>query len=166
MVSNKSFGSSYLAIGPGDMFIHHAIALGLHVSVLILLKGSLDALGSKLQPDKLSHSYGYSCDGLARGGTCDISAWDSFYLSICWMLNIIAWVGFYFHWRHLCTWSGNVILFDQSSTYLNAWFGDYLWCNSTPLIHGYNSFGANDLSIRGWFFLELHTLNNRCYILR
>jgi photosystem I P700 chlorophyll a apoprotein A2 len=41
LVSNKSFCSFYLAINPGDMFIHHAIALGLHVTVLILLKGGL-----------------------------------------------------------------------------------------------------------------------------
>jgi hypothetical protein len=38
-----------------------------------------------------------------------------------------------------------VFQFDESSTYLNGWFRDYLWFNSTPLIHGYNAFGANDI---------------------
>ena len=37
-----------MPLGPGDLLFHHAIGLGLHVSILILLKGSLDASGSKL----------------------------------------------------------------------------------------------------------------------
>lgn len=63
-------------------------SLGLHITVLILLKGGLEARGSKLMPDKMEHSFGFSCDGPGRGGTCDISAWDSFYLATC----------FYFHY--------------------------------------------------------------------
>ena len=47
-----------MPLGPGDLLFHHAIGLGLHVSILILLKGSLDASGSKLIPhtraDKLA----------------------------------------------------------------------------------------------------------------
>jgi photosystem I P700 chlorophyll a apoprotein A2 len=27
--------------------------------------------------------------GPGRGGTCDISAWDAFYLAVFWMLNTI-----------------------------------------------------------------------------
>ncbi|KAJ9535087.1 hypothetical protein OSB04_un001837, partial [Centaurea solstitialis] len=41
-----------LAFGPGDFLVHHAIALGLHTTTLILVKGALDARGSKLMPDK------------------------------------------------------------------------------------------------------------------
>merc|ERR1712066_664692 len=41
----QSFGSFLLPLGPGDLLAHHAIALGLHVTVLILLKGSLDGRG-------------------------------------------------------------------------------------------------------------------------
>ncbi|GKE06168.1 putative reverse transcriptase domain-containing protein [Tanacetum coccineum] len=37
---------------PGDFLAHHAIALGLHTTTLILVKGALDARGSKLMPDK------------------------------------------------------------------------------------------------------------------
>ena len=96
-------------------------------------------------PDKIHFGYGFACDGPGRGGTCDISAWDSFYLATFWMLNTGAWITFYFHWKHLTL--NTVFKFDESSTYLNGWFRDYLWFNSTPLIHGYNTFGANDLSI-------------------
>ena len=41
-----------MPLGPGDLLFHHAIGLGLHVSILILLKGSLDASGSKLSEYK------------------------------------------------------------------------------------------------------------------
>jgi photosystem I P700 chlorophyll a apoprotein A2 len=153
---NKSFGSLLLPLGPGDMLAHHAIALGLHVTVLILLKGALDGRGSKLMPDKVHQHYGYSCDGPGRGGTCDLSAWDSFYLATFWMLNTNAWVIFYFHWKHLTLWQNTASQFDESSTYLNAWFRDYLWFNSAPLIGGYNAFGANDLSVWAWIFLGAH----------
>ena len=152
---NKSFDSLLLPLGPGDTYAHHAIALGLHITVLILLKGALDGRGSKLMADKIQQHYGYSCDGPGRGGTCDISAWDSFYLATFWMLNTAAWITFYFHWKHNTLWQ-NSLQFDESSTYLNAWFRDYLWFNSTPLIDGYNTFGANDLSIWAWVFLGAH----------
>ena len=150
----QSFDSFIMPLGPGDLLAHHAIALGLHVTILILLKGSLDGCGSKLMPDKIHFGYGFACDGPGRGGTCDISAWDSFYLATFWMLNTGAWITFYFHWKHLTL--NTVFQFDESSTYLNGWFRDYLWFNSTPLIHGYNTFGANDLSIWAWAFLAAH----------
>jgi photosystem I P700 chlorophyll a apoprotein A2 len=44
--------SLFLTIGPGDFLVHHAIALGLHTTTLILVKGALDARGSKLMPEK------------------------------------------------------------------------------------------------------------------
>ncbi|XLR51011.1 hypothetical protein S83_001683 [Arachis hypogaea] len=67
---------------PGDFLVHHAIALGLHTTTLILVKGALDARGSKLMPDKKDFGYSFPCDGPGRGGTCDISAWDAFYLDV------------------------------------------------------------------------------------
>jgi len=150
-----------IPLGPGDLLVHHAIALGLHITTLILLKGSLDGLGSNLMPDKIHFGYGFACDGPGRGGTCDISAWDSFYLATFWMLNTNAWIMFYFHWKHLILWS-----FWSSSnsngwnatlpSYLNAWFRDYLWFNSASLIRGYDAFGANDLSVWAWIFLAAH----------
>ena len=77
---NSEKNDLFLTIGPGDFLVHHAIALGLHTTTLILVKGALDARGSKLMPDKKDFGYSFPCDGPGRGGTCDISAWDAFYL--------------------------------------------------------------------------------------
>jgi photosystem I P700 chlorophyll a apoprotein A2 len=46
--------SSIMPLGPGDQIVHHAIALGIHVTVLILFKASLHASGSHLMPDKIN----------------------------------------------------------------------------------------------------------------
>ena len=153
---NNQTNSLFLIIGPGDFLVHHAIALGLHVTTLILVKGALDARGSKLMPDKKDFGYSFPCDGPGRGGTCDISAWDAFYLSVFWMLNTIGWVTFYWHWKHLGIWQGNVNQFNESSTYLMGWLRDYLWLNSSQLINGYNPFGMNSLSVWAWMFLFGH----------
>ncbi|KAL9661023.1 hypothetical protein QQ045_025842 [Rhodiola kirilowii] len=91
---NENSNSLFLTIGPGDFLVHHAIALGLHTTTLILVKGALDARGSKLMPDKKDFGYSFPCDGPGRGGTCDISAWDAFYLAVFWMLNTIGWLLF------------------------------------------------------------------------
>ena len=99
----------FLKIGPGDFLVHHAIALGLHTTALILVKGALDARGSKLMPDKKDFGYSFPCDGPGRGGTCDISAWDAFYLAMFWMLNTIGWVTFYWHWKHMTIWGGTQV---------------------------------------------------------
>jgi photosystem I P700 chlorophyll a apoprotein A2 len=153
---NSGTNSLFLTIGPGDFFAHHAIALGLHVTTLVLVKGALDARGSKLMPDKKDFGYAFPCDGPGRGGTCDISAWDSFYLAMFWMLNTLAWVTFYWHWKHLAVWQGNVAQFNEGSTYLMGWFRDYLWLNSAQLINGYNPYGMNNLAVWAWMFLFGH----------
>lgn len=110
-----------MKIGPGDFLVHHAIALGLHTTTLILIKGALDARGSRLMPDKKDFGFSFPCDGPGRGGTCDISAWDAFYLAVFWMLNTIGWVTFYWHWKHITLWQGNSSQFNESSTYLMGW---------------------------------------------
>ncbi|MBE9141212.1 photosystem I core protein PsaB [Nodosilinea sp. LEGE 07088] len=153
---NSGTNSLFLTIGPGDFLVHHAIALGLHTTTLILVKGALDARGSKLMPDKKDFGYSFPCDGPGRGGTCDISAWDSFYLAMFWMLNTIGWVTFYWHWKHLSIWSGNVAQFNESSNYLMGWLRDYLWLNSSQLINGYNPYGMNNLAVWSWMFLFGH----------
>ena len=153
---NNDGNSLFLSIGPGDFLVHHAIALGLHTTTLILVKGALDARGSKLMPDKKDFGYAFPCDGPGRGGTCDVSAWDSFYLSMFWMLNTIGWVTFYWHWKHLAIWSDNIAQFNESSTYLMGWLRDYLWQYSAPLINGYNPYGTNNLSVWAWMFLGGH----------
>jgi len=153
---NRTNTSLFLSIGPGDFLVHHAIALGLHTTTLILIKGALDARGSKLMPDKKDFGYSFPCDGPGRGGTCDISAWDAFYLAMFWMLNTIGWTTFYWHWKHLALWEGNSGQFDESSNYIMGWLRDYLWLNSSPLINGYNSLGINILSVWAWMFLFGH----------
>ena len=153
---NSGTNSLFLTIGPGDFLVHHAIALGLHTTTLILVKGALDARGSKLMPDKKDFGYSFPCDGPGRGGTCDISAWDSFYLAMFWMLNTLGWVTFYWHWKHLGIWQGNVAQFNESSTYLMGWLRDYLWLNSAQLINGYNPYGMNNLAVWAWMFLFGH----------
>ena len=153
---NSGTNSLFLTIGPGDFLVHHAIALGLHTTTLILVKGALDARGSKLMPDKKDFGYSFPCDGPGRGGTCDISAWDSFYLAMFWMLNTIGWVTFYWHWKHLSVWSGNVAQFNESSPTIMGWLRDYLWLNSSQLINGYNPYGMNNLAVWAWMFLFGH----------
>jgi photosystem I P700 chlorophyll a apoprotein A2 len=153
---NSGDNSLFLTIGPGDFLVHHAIALGLHTTTLILVKGALDARGSKLMPDKKDFGFAFPCDGPGRGGTCDISAWDAFYLAMFWMLNTLGWLTFYWHWKHLCVWQGNVAQFNENSTYLMGWFRDYLWANSAQLINGYNPYGVNNLSVWAWMFLLGH----------
>ncbi|MBF2098178.1 MAG: photosystem I core protein PsaB [Gloeomargaritaceae cyanobacterium C42_A2020_066] len=155
---NAGTNSLFLTIGPGDFLVHHAIALGLHTTTLILVKGALDARGSKLMPDKKDFGYSFPCDGPGRGGTCDISAWDAFYLAMFWMLNTLGWVTFYWHWKHLAIWSGNVAQFNESSTYLMGWLRDYLWLNSSQLINGYNPYGMNNLAVWSWMFLFGHLI--------
>ncbi len=153
---NNLDGTLFLPIGPGDFLVHHAIALGLHTTTLILVKGALDARGSKLMPDKKDFGYSFPCDGPGRGGTCDISAWDAFYLAMFWMLNTIGWVTFYWHWKHLGVWSGNTAQFNETSVTLMGWLRDYLWANSAQLINGYTPFGMNNLAVWAWMFLFGH----------
>jgi photosystem I P700 chlorophyll a apoprotein A2 len=155
---NDPNGTLFLPIGPGDFLVHHAIALGLHTTTLILVKGALDARGSKLMPDKKDFGYSFPCDGPGRGGTCDISAWDSFYLAMFWMLNTIGWVTFYWHWKHLGVWGGNVAQFNETSVTLMGWLRDYLWLNSAQLINGYNPYGMNNLAVWSWMFLFAHLI--------
>jgi photosystem I P700 chlorophyll a apoprotein A2 len=155
---NNNINSLFIAIGPGDFLVHHDISLGLHVTTLILVKGALDRRGSKLIPDKKDFGYSFPCDGPGRGGTCDVSAWDSFYLGVFWILNTIGWVTFYWHWKHLGVWQGSSRQFNESSTYLIGWLRDYLWLNSSQLINGYNPFGINSLSVWAWVFLFGHLI--------
>jgi len=155
---NDNKNDLFLLIGPGDFLVHHAIALGLHVTTLILVKGALDARGSKLMPDKKDFGYSFPCDGPGRGGTCDISAWDAFYLAMFWMLNTISWTTFYWHWKHMAIWGGNPGQFNESSNYIMGWLRDYLWLNSSPLINGYNPFGMNNLAVWAWMFLFAHLI--------
>lgn len=153
---NSQQSTVFLPIGPGDFLAHHAISLGLHTTTLILVKGALDARESRLLPDKKDFGYSFPCDGPGRGGTCDISAWDAFYLAVFWQLNTIGWTTFYWHWKHLALWDGNSASFNETSTYLLGWFRDYLWLYSAPVITGYTPESMDFQSVWTWMFLFGH----------
>lgn len=124
--------------------------------LLIVSRGGLDPKGTQLLPDKYNYDITYSCDGPGRGGTCDISSGDSIYLGSFWILNLVGWVTFYYHWKHLSLWQNTSTIFDESSSYLNGYFKDYLWFNSGPLIKGYDTLSTTDISVYLWLFLLAH----------
>ena len=168
---DKPFGTVGSSLFSSDLLLSHAVALGLHTTVLILLKGTLDGPGSRLFPDKAVFGYAFPCDGPGRGGTCDISSWDAFYLAAFWMLNTNSWLIFGFHWKVLSLASSTASISDlmvtstkklsaynDSSQTLNGWFRDYLWFNSGSLIRGYDPSGSNDLAVWAWIFLGAHLL--------
>lgn len=136
--------------------VQHSISLGLHVFILVLLKGIFDSKSLKLVPDKGSLGYGFSCDGNVRYGTCDISAWDTVYLSLFWILNTDGWLMFYFHWHEISLFKGTVSQFVLSGRYLNGWFRDYLWLNLNFVLTGYNSQSITDVAVYSWAFLLAH----------
>jgi photosystem I P700 chlorophyll a apoprotein A2 len=78
------------------------------MTTLILVKGVLDPCNPKVMPDKKDFGYSFPCNGPGWGSTCDILAWDAFYLAVFWKLNAIGWVTFYWHWKHITFWQGNV----------------------------------------------------------
>lgn len=49
----------FLTIGLGNILVHHAIALALHTTLLILVKGALDAYHCKLMRDEKNFGYSY-----------------------------------------------------------------------------------------------------------
>mmetsp|Transcript_46524 Transcript_46524/g.68042 ORF Transcript_46524/g.68042 Transcript_46524/m.68042 type:complete len:737 (+) Transcript_46524:935-3145(+) len=160
---NSGKNSLFLAIGPGDFLVHHAIALGLHTTTLILVKGALDARGSKLMPDKKDFGYSFPCDGPGRGGTCQVSAWDHVFLGLFWMYNSISVVIFHFSWKMQSDVWGSISPtgavshitggnFAQSSITINGWLRDFLWSQASQVIQSYGS----ALSAYGLIFLGAH----------
>jgi photosystem I P700 chlorophyll a apoprotein A2 len=65
---NNGTNSLFLTIGPGDFLVHHAIALGLHVTTLICVKGALDARGTKLFPDKKEFGFTFPASTAGKFG--------------------------------------------------------------------------------------------------
>jgi len=149
-------GSSvYLySLCPADFLVHHALALGLHTSLLIFIKGALDSSGSLLFAEKRLHGFGFACDGPGRGGTCDISGWDAVYLGAFWLENTLGWLCFYHHWRSLVSFEA----FSSSGVSLCGWFRDYLWLNSGNFVNGYSWSGSNELAVLAWGFLLAHLI--------
>ncbi|KAF3638250.1 Photosystem I chlorophyll a apoprotein A1 [Capsicum annuum] len=71
-----------IPLGTADFLVHHIHTFTIHVTVLILLKGILFARSSHLIPDKANLGFHFPFDGLGRGGTCQVSAWDHVFLGL------------------------------------------------------------------------------------
>jgi photosystem I P700 chlorophyll a apoprotein A1 len=71
-----------IPLGTADFLVHHIHTFTIHVMVLILLKGVLFARSSCLIPDKANIGFRFPCDGLGRGGTCQVSTWDHVILGL------------------------------------------------------------------------------------
>ena len=66
--------------------------------------------GFKIIPNKVNLSNSFACVGSTRGGTCDISSWDSAYLALFWVLNSDGYLMFYFDWKHLTLFENTVLI--------------------------------------------------------
>ena len=114
--------SLFWTIGPGDWLVHHAIALGLHTTNYMDL--SKRCFRCQINAGEKGLIKVIVFLGPGRGGTCYISAWDTFYLAVFWLLIKYHWLdgllligtGSTSH----TLWQGNVSLFHSSSTYLLA----------------------------------------------
>jgi len=152
-----------IELGTADFMVHHIHAFTIHVTVLILLKGTLFARNSKLIPDKANLGFRFPCDGPGRGGTCQVSGWDHVFLGLFWMYNAISVVIFHFSWKmqsdvwgtvgpngavsHIT--AGN---FAKSAITINGWLRDFLWSQASQVIQSYGS----ALSAYGLIFLGAH----------
>jgi photosystem I P700 chlorophyll a apoprotein A1 len=152
-----------IQLGTADFMVHHIHAFTIHVTVLILLKGTLFARSSRLIPDKANLGFRFPCDGPGRGGTCQVSAWDHVFLGLFWMYNCISVVIFHFSWKmqsdvwgtingagkisHIT--GGN---FASSALSINGWLRDFLWSQASQVIQSYGS----ATSAYGLIFLGAH----------
>jgi len=160
-----------ISLGTADFMVHHIHAFTIHVTVLILLKGVLFARNSRLIPDKANLGFRFPCDGPGRGGTCQVSAWDSVFLGLFWMYNSISIVIFHFSWKMQSdVWGDGVYVadgdtisldriahitggnFGQSANTINGWLRDFLWAQSSQVIQSYGT----ALSAYGLIFLGAH----------
>jgi len=51
-----------------------------------------------------------------------------------------------------------MLKFQESASYLDGWFRDYLWYYSSNLIRGYDAVGANNLTGWDWLLLAVHRI--------
>jgi len=145
--------------------VHHIHAFTIHVTVLILLKGTLFSRNSRLIPDKANLGFRFPCDGPGRGGTCQVSGWDAVFLGVFWMYNCISVVLFHFSWKMQSDVWGTVTSegvvshitggnFAQSALAVNGWLRDFLWAQASQVIGSYGS----PISAYGILFLTSHWL--------
>merc|ERR1719498_868131 len=152
-----------IQLGTADFMVHHIHAFTIHVTVLILLKGTLFARSSRLIPDKVNLGFRFPCDGPGRGGTCQVSAWDHVFLGLFWMYNSLSVVIFHFSWKMQSDVWGTVRPdgsvqylangnFANSAITINGWLRDFLWAQAAQVI---NSYGSNTAAY-GIMFLGAH----------
>ncbi|CAN6483813.1 unnamed protein product [Victoria cruziana] len=152
-----------IPLGTIDFLADHIHAFTIHVTILILLEGVLFACSSRLIPDKAKLGFCFPCDGLRRGGTCQVSTWDHVFLGLFWMYDAIPVIIFYFSWKMQSDVWGSISdsgvithitggNFAQSSITINGWLRDFLWAQSSQVIQSYGS----SLSAYGLFFLRDH----------
>jgi photosystem I P700 chlorophyll a apoprotein A2 len=69
----------------------------------------------------------------------------AFYLGVFWVLNTIAWVAFYWHWRHLSLWG---FFGGFEGGYLPYGVANhYLWAACREVINGYNILEINAAAV-------------------
>mmetsp|Transcript_67088 Transcript_67088/g.184003 ORF Transcript_67088/g.184003 Transcript_67088/m.184003 type:complete len:732 (+) Transcript_67088:1375-3570(+) len=152
-----------IQLGTADFMVHHVHAFTIHVTVLILLKGTLFARSSRLIPDKANLGFRFPCDGPGRGGTCQVSAWDHVFLGLFWMYNCISVTIFHFSWKMQSDVWGTISSagkithitggnFGLSALTVNGWLRDFLWSQASQVIQSYGS----ALSAYGLIFLGAH----------
>jgi photosystem I P700 chlorophyll a apoprotein A1 len=168
-----------IGLGTSDFMIHHIHAFNIHVTVLILLKGTLYARNSSLVPDKKNGGFVFPCDGPGRGGTCQVSAWDHVFLSLFWMYNTISLVIFHFSWEMQSDVWGSISdqgviehIVEESgfggALSVETWLRDYLWLQSNSVIESYGTaFSAYGLIFLGahfiWAFSLMFLFSGRGY---
>jgi photosystem I P700 chlorophyll a apoprotein A1 len=152
-----------ISLGTADFMVHHIHAFTIHVTVLILLKGTLFARSSRLIPDKANLGFRFPCDGPGRGGTCQVSAWDHVFLGLFWMYNCISVTIFHFSWKMQSDVWGTISSsgkishitggnFPNSAVDVNGWLRDFLWSQAANVIQSYGLSG----SAYGLIFLGAH----------
>ena len=152
-----------ITLGTADFMVHHIHAFTIHVTVLILLKGTLFARSSRLIPDKANLGFRFPCDGPGRGGTCQVSAWDHVFLGLFWMYNSLSVVLFHFSWKMQSDVWGTISStgkishitggnFANSALTVNGWLRDFLWSQASQVIQSYGS----ATSAYGIIFLGAH----------
>lgn len=166
-LNNKIVTSSF-EYGTSDFLIHHIHAFTIHTTALILVKGVAYSRSSRLVPDKGLLGFVYPCDGPGRGGTCQISSWDHFFLSVFWMYNSISIIIFHFFWKSQSEVWGSLKVeggavkvshltsgdFCINSSSINGWLRNFLWSEAAQVIQSY----ASSVAGYGLIFLGSHLL--------
>ena len=147
------FGKIFMQeLTTADFIVHHIHAFTIHVSLFILLKGTLYARNSRLVSDKWRLGFRYPCDGPGRGGTCQISPWDHIYLAVLWMNNSLSVVLFHYFWKMQSDVWGITGGFGVHSTSINGWLRNFLWSQPAQVIQSVST----SISGYGFIFISAH----------